>query len=331
MRTHRTSSRLTAFALAIGLASVTRAWAKEYLTPGFLDRTTRPMILAALPPHAEFIKQQAVMTAEMVKEAAALEDGANKAIVAVLQEKGYAARVVTMHEIDSTPGLKEVLRRVDARYDEEWSKAMSKPKEARKGRYSIGDDAVAACSLLKVDGLVMSRIVAVGHSGGSQAITMILSLGQAYAQSYARISLSVIEGKAGRVEGHFNGLKYTTTGGLLKKPDKVMADLVSNAIDDYPKASEIKVAKGQKQETSAEEAASSAADDAAIADFEAMLEKKNAGSAPPAAEAAPPPPDGAPPAEAPPPQPPPQEKPPESPPRSDQPEPVPPPPAEPPP
>ena len=306
MRAHRTSSRPSrriALALAIGLASATGAWAKPYMTPGFLDRSTRPMILAALPPHAEFIKQQAVMTAEMVQEAAALEDGANKAIVATLQEKGYAARVITLREIDATPGLREVLRRVDARYDEEWSKAMSKPKEARKGRYSVGDDAVAACSLLKVDGLVMSRIVAVGNSGGKQALTVILSLGQAYAQSYARISLSVIEGKAGHVEGHFTGLKYTTTGGLLKKPDKVMADLVSNAIDDCPKWSEIKVAKGAKQETETEAAATSAADEAAIADFEAMLEKKKAGSAsPPAQEPTPVPP---PPAEPPPAEPPP--------------------------
>jgi hypothetical protein len=320
--------------------------AKEYMTPGFLDRTTRPMTLAALPPHAEFIKNQAVMTAEMVKEAAALEDGANRAIATVLHEKGYKVRVIGLQEIDGTPGLKDLVHRIDTRYDEEWTKAMRKPKEARKGRYSIGEDAVAACSLLHVDGLVMSRIVAVGNSGGRQAITIILSLGQAYAQSYARISLSVIEGKAGRVEGHFSGLKYTTTGGLIKKPDKVMADLVGNAIDDYPEASEIKVAKKAPPQAEAATDTSPESDEAAISDFEAALEQKNARTAPPGAEPpgaeppaagsepAPPPqpqepaPESPPPGE-PEPAPPPADEPPPEPPSPDQPEPVPPPPDEP--
>jgi hypothetical protein len=110
----------------------------------------------------------------------------------------------------------------------------------------------AACSLLKVDGLVVSRIVAVGHTGGKQALTILLSLGQAYAQSYARISLSVIEGKAGRVEGHFTGMKNCTLGGLVKNPEKVMAALASKAIDDYPEASEVKLAKDAPQTAEAE-------------------------------------------------------------------------------
>jgi hypothetical protein len=327
MRTRRTSShplRPIALALAMGLAAATPAGAKAYMTPGFLDKTTRPMILAALPPHAEFIKQQAIMTAELVKEAAALEDAANRSVAAALQEKGYAARAVTMQEIESTPGLKEIVRRIDTRYDEEWDKAMRKPREARKGRYSIGDDAVAACSLLKVDGIVMSRIVAVGHSGGAQAMTIILSFGQAYAQSYARISLSVIEGKAGGVEGHFNGLKYTTTGGLLKKPDKVMADLVENAIGDYPDARTIKVAKNAAPHEKEPAANSADSDDAAIADFETALAQKNARNAPPA--------EGAEPTPVPPPvEPAPDNPPPENPPPPDEPKPEPPPPAEPPP
>jgi len=113
------------------------------------------------------------------------------------------------------PGLKALVTTLNGRYDEEWSKILRKPREVKKGRYSVGEDVVKVCSLLKVDGLIMSRVVAVGHTGGRQALSIILS--GAAAQSYARIGLAVLEGKTGHVEGYFDGVKTCTMSALLKK------------------------------------------------------------------------------------------------------------------
>ena len=178
-------SRALTLALLVCLCGTAPALARQYMTPAFLAKTPRPMSLAVLPPHADFIKQQAVMTADMVKEAQALEDEGATALGAQLQAKGYTVRVLTLKDVEATPGLKALITTLNGRYDEEWSKILRKPRELKKGRYSVGDDAVKVCSLLKVDGLVMSRVVAVGHTGGRQALTMILSLGQSFAQSYA--------------------------------------------------------------------------------------------------------------------------------------------------
>jgi len=261
------------------------ALAREYMTAEFLTRSPRPMVVAVLPPHAEFIKAKAVMTAEMVKEAGALEDEAAKAITAMLESKGYKARLVTPADFDATPGLRELVTSLNGRYNEELSKILRDRKEVRYGRYGTGEDAIKLASLLRVDGLVLARIVAVGNTGGRQALTIILSLGQAYAQSYARMGLSVLDGRSGRVEGYFEGMRNCTTGKLVKKPAEIMTDLTEVTLDDYLAASETKKPKKSQGEVLAKDEAEPKSDEAAISDFEAILQQK--GTAPAASSIAP--------------------------------------------
>ena len=286
--------------LAAAFLPAAPAQAREYMTPEFMTKVSRPMRVAILPPHAEFIKAKAVMTAEMIKEAGALEDEAGKAIAAMLGTKGYTVRLLTPQDFDTTPDLRELVTRLNGRYNEEWSKMLRKRREVRKGRYGAGEDVVKLSSLLQVDGLVMARIVAVGHTGGRQALTIILSLGQAYAQSYARMGLGVLDGRSGRVEGYFEGYRSCTTGSLVKKPAKVMTDLAEITLDDYLAATEVKTPRKAPAAVQAKEEAEPESDEGAISDFEAILQQKDtaatAAAAPSSPEPAAPPEPGAPPA-----------------------------------
>ena len=286
--------------LAAAILPAAPALAREYMTPEFMTKVSRPMRLAVLPPHAEFIKAKAVMTAQMLQEAGALEDEAGKAIAAMLESKGYAVRLLTPADLDAAPEIRGAVTSLNNRYNEEWSKILRKRKEVRNGRYGAGEEAVKLSSLLQVDGLVMARIVAVGHTGGRQALTIILSLGQAYAQSYARMGLSVLDGRSGRVEGYFEGYRSCTTGSLVKKPAKVMTNLAESTLDDYLAASEVKTPRKAPAAVVAKEEAEPESDEAAISDFEAILQQKDtaaaAAAAPPAAPGPDAPPDpGAPP------------------------------------
>lgn len=268
--------------LASALCATGPALAREYMTAEFLTRSPRPMTLAVLPPHAEFIKAKAVMTAEMIEEAGALEVEAGKAITTMLESKGYKVRLLTPADYDTTHGLRELITSLNGRYNEEWGKILRKRRDVRYGRYSTGEEAVKLSALLHVDGLVVSRIVAVGHTGGRQALTMILSLGQAYAQSYARMGLSVLDGRNGRVEGYFEGMRNCTTGGLVKKPAKVMTDLAEVTLDDYLAATEVKTPRKSQGEVQAKEESEPESDEAAISDFEAILQQKGIAETPPA-------------------------------------------------
>jgi len=268
--------------LATAFAAAVPAVAREYMTAEFLTKAPRPMTVAVLPPHAEFIKAKAVMTAEMVSEAAALEDEGARAITAMLESKGYKVRLVTPADFETTRGLRELVTSLNGRYNEEWGKILQDKTEVRYGRYGTGEEAVKLASLLHVDGLVVARVVAVGNTGGRQALTLILSLGGAYAQSYARMGLGVLDGRTGRVEGYFEGMRNCTTGSLVKKPAKVMTDLAENTLNDYLAASEVKKPRKSQLEAQAkDDEPEPAPDEAAISDFEAILKQK--GSAPTAA------------------------------------------------
>ena len=275
--------------LAAAFVAAAPAVAREYMTAEFLTKSPRPMTIAVLPPHAEFIKAKAVMTAEMVSEAAALEVEGAKAIGAMLESKGYKVRLVTPADFETTRGLRELVTSLNGRYNEEWGKILKDKREVRYGRYGTGEEAVKLASLLHVDGLVVARVVAVGHTGGKQALTLILSLGQAYAQSYARMGLGVLDGRTGRVEGYFEGMKNCTTGSLVKKPAKVMTDVVENTLNDYLAATEVKKPRKSQLEAQAkDDEPEPAADETAISDFEAILNQKGSAPAASGIAAAPP-------------------------------------------
>jgi hypothetical protein len=274
---------LTAIAFAVTPAGPLRAG--EYMTPGFLDKSSRPLRLAILPPHADFLKGQAVMTADLVKEAAALEAGSAKAIAAHLQEKGYAVRIVTADDLEKIPGLRERVTAFDHRYDEEWGRMARKPRQVRDARYSVGEGAAEICALLDVDGLALARVVAVGFSGGSQALTVILSLGTAVSIPYSSMALGVINGTSGRVEGYFFGMRNCLTRSLLNHPAEVMTKLAEWTLDDYPRIEQIEQVDEQTAAEPVE--AVSKDDEKSIGDFEALLAARASPSATPAPSATP--------------------------------------------
>lgn len=248
------------------------------MTPEFMTKVSRPMRVAILPAQAYFMKSQAVMTADMVKEANALEDEAGQVIETQLVDKQYGVRVITPKDFDDLPGLKELVTSVNSRYDEEWSKILGSRRDVRHKRFSAGDQVVQLCSLLKVDGLVVPRIVASAPTGGRVALTMILSLGQAAEHGMASMGLGVLAGRDGRVEGYFSGSTSCTLGGLVKHPEKVMTRLVEKIMKRYPAAAEVLETR-QEVET-ATTSADDASDDSAIDNFEAALQQKTAAATP---------------------------------------------------
>ena len=265
--------RRVALALAVLGATTAAGWAKGYMTPGFQTKTSRPMTLALLPPHAEVIKEKAVMTDDMPEESAALEREAAQALKAQLEERGYAVKVLTPADIARNPGVKDLVRKVNERYDEEWSKILRRPKQVREKRYRPGDDVVRLASALKVQGVVVTRIQAVGVSKGKA--TMRYFSNSAAPHSYARVDFGVLEGKAGFVEGYFFGYENTSLGQILKKPALVMGQAVEHAAKTYPAADEAREAAEPAAVPA--RAADDAADESAIEDFEVLL-KDSAGA-----------------------------------------------------
>jgi hypothetical protein len=252
----------------------------DYMTAGFQTLETRPLRLAVLPPQAEFYKAQAVMTNEMLSEAAALEREAAVAIHGNLDRRGYEVRLVTREEIEAIPGGVDLLLRFDNRYNEELGKVFKEPKDVRNGRFGIGEPATELARALKVDGLVASRVVAVGNTGGRAALVAALSLGSAFVQSYSKMFLGIVSGNGGRIEGYFPG--YVTNGlkRMVEQPAKAMADLANHTFVQFPSAHQKLKPKKKSLEAEAASPDPAQVGDEIIEKFEAAVGEPPAGDPP---------------------------------------------------
>jgi hypothetical protein len=256
-----------------GLAGIeTQRWG--YTTDDFEARKTRPLRVAILQPHADFIKEKMIISDQMVAESMSLENEAAGAIKSVLEEKGYAVRVVAPADLQQSAPLRTLVVKANDRYGEEWSKILYRPGRVPERLYSVGDAAIRLCSLLEVDGLVLVRIQAVGVSKGKATMRAIFLSSRP--TSYARLDLAVIDGRTGAVEGFFSGFEPTSLGQITKKPALVMGQVVDNAIRGYPTAEMVRTFKKRKA-TSVESASTDDrrldADDP-VQDFEILLQQR---------------------------------------------------------
>ncbi len=266
-------SRFMLLVLLIGFASAAAVYARGWMTPGFRNKQARPLRLALLPPHADFIKSKIVMTDQMLSESAALEREASLALKSQLEEKGYAVRLLAEAELAKNPALRQLAVKVNDRFGEEWSKMVRYPRGVKQKRHTCGEDAVRLASLLKVDGLAVVRIIAVGQTKGRATFSAIMNLGSPSQTSYARLDLGVINGRQGQVEAFFSGYEPSSLSQLTKKPSKVMGQASENALHRYPGVNDVDDVVDDEVAPAAQRKGSrgDAEDEAAIQDFEALL------------------------------------------------------------
>jgi transposase len=268
MRSSRERARTAALFIAAS-AVAAMAHAKGYTTPAFRAKQTRPMRIAILPPHADFIKNKVLINDEMLHEAQVLEAEGARALAARLEALGYQARLLSPEQIERKPALAAAVKRVNDRYDEEWRKMVRKPRQVRQRRYAVGADVISLCSMLKVDGVAVARIQAVGVSKGKATFSAIMNMGPPAQRSYARLDMGVLEGRRGAVEAYFTEYESTSLRQLVNKPAHVIGQVAENALRRYPLSTEVE----QVDEKDAEQA--SAPDyeggDDPIEEFEMLL------------------------------------------------------------
>ena len=285
---HADTLRLLLPAVALSLLAPAAALARGYMTSGFRGMKTRPMTIAVLPPHAEFIKSKVVMTDQMVAESAALEREAGVALRTNLEVLGYKVRLLSPQEIEKDARLRTLAVKVNDRFGEEWGKIVYRPRAVKQDRYSCGDDAVRLATLLKVDGLAVARVIAVAETKGKAVLTGFMSMGAPPQRTYGRVDVGILNGKAGRVEGFFTGTEATSLGQLINKPAKVMGQATETALSRYPASTEKDDIPEDIPLPASETRGKNGAppdDEAAIKDFEVLIKGSGAPAGKPATPA----------------------------------------------
>jgi hypothetical protein len=271
--TLRRASRLLPAVLIAALLAPAAVFARAYMTPGFRNKQARPLRIALLPPHADFIKSKVVMTDQMVAESAALEREGALAMKAALEAKGYTVRLLTPEELAKNPRLRGLVVKVNDRFGEEWGRIVYRPRAVRQKRYNAGEDAVRLASFLKVDGIAVSRIVAVGVTKGKAVMSGFANFGTPSQRSYARLDVGIVNGRHGLIEAFFTGTEPSSLGQLTKKPAHVMAQATDNAFRRYPLSTEIHDVEDADEPVPAagRKGGDSPDDEAAIKDFEMLI------------------------------------------------------------
>jgi hypothetical protein len=269
----RSLTRAAAVVLVAGL-TIPALFARASMTAGFRSKATRPMRLALLPPHAEFIKAKVVMTDQMTAETRALEAEAARAIEDQVRALGYEVRVVNEAEIAKNAALRRLVVALNDRYGEEWGRMMNYPRGVKQKRYTLGAEVVKLCAFLKVDGLIVSRQVAFANTKGKAFVSGMFNLGAPSQTSYLYLDAAVLNGRNGQVEGFFRGQEPSSLGQLTKKPAKVTAQACAKAFSRYPASTFAETVEDDGDTAAASAKDQGEVDDnAAIADFEALLGK----------------------------------------------------------
>jgi hypothetical protein len=159
----------------IALVAAPSVSAKVYMTDGFRNNESRPMTLVLLPPHADLVKRKAFSKKQLPD--AVIGASAAASIAEKLGAKGYTVRVLTAEELEESPGLRELVRKVNDRYGK--AKIVKKPEKAKRGRCNLGDDARKLCSMLGVDGILLARVRTKEITAGRQVLKGSLGIGLA--------------------------------------------------------------------------------------------------------------------------------------------------------
>jgi hypothetical protein len=128
------------------------------------------------------------------------------------------------------------VRRFEQRYEEERAKVMREPSKARKGRYTLGDDARLLATRLGVDGLVTGRMDILAVASGRIAVSIAMGVGSL---GYSYLGIAVMDGGTGAVQAWFRASTQATTANKLEnEPEKLVTSLVEDAFELFPGAEE---------------------------------------------------------------------------------------------
>ena len=251
------------------------ALARGTMSSGFRNVGSRPMSVAVLPGRADFIQGRLVVTAQKGKDCAALEREAGVAVRTNLEMLGYRVRLLTRQDLEQDAGLRDLAARVNDQFGEAWKTLVRNPEAVNQGRAATGgDDAVRLVAALGVDGLALTRVIAVTppeEQGAPEAKRPAKGAGD----SYSRVDLGIV-GKEGRIEAFFTGLLAASSGQLTGRPAKVMGRVAEEALAQYPPASEPGRLRKEISLPAAEKWSRGMvpfSDEAALRDFEVLLKR----------------------------------------------------------
>ena len=161
---------LMAVILVVFLAPA--AWA-QFEHPDLKSGKTVLKNALIVPPNVRIVKSGVKSNEEMIEESRQIENALPPVIADVLQERQCAVnnQVLTADALEKDTELKYAVADLQKRFDEVFPQLQKKPKDIRKGRFTMGDEVAKLNPGGAADALVFVRGFGSVSTGGKMFLS----------------------------------------------------------------------------------------------------------------------------------------------------------------
>ena len=188
----------------------------KYLDPAKDKRVINNVLI--LPSEATLTKYGMKGGEPMVEESHSLATGISSVVRETLKARGYEvlADAFGSADLDQNPELKYALADLQARYDKLQRLLKKKPKDVRKGRFTLGDEVANFNPGATADALVFVRANGLVETTGLK--TFVVLTGMGIPANRVTYEIAVVDAQTGKV---LYFAKSHAGGDFVGKPDSM--------------------------------------------------------------------------------------------------------------
>jgi hypothetical protein len=201
-------------------ASLARA---QFANPDFKSGKVVVHKVLILPPHVNVTKSGMKGNESLIPESRTIEGALPGIIAEAMQAKGCSVldNLFAPEALEKNQDLKFAVADIQDRFDALHKHISEKPKDVRKGRFTMGDEVANFNPGAAADALVFVRASGVVNTGGKKVLGAIAGVNEA---DYILVDIAIVDSQSGAVLYY----GYSATGGnyvehpeRMKKPIEV--------------------------------------------------------------------------------------------------------------
>jgi hypothetical protein len=192
--------------------------AGTYLSPKLKSKEVRVNKVLILPPEVVLVKSGIKGSETMLNESEATSNELYKTFSNVFVERQLtvANTPFTENSLKSSAELRQILNKVQTRYDVVAEQMNSKKKDVKKGRFTLGDEISIVPGASEIDAVVFTHINGTMLTGGKKAFGILVA---GPSRSSSKAYISIVDAKTGDVLALQD---LMVAGDIYKNPDKAL-------------------------------------------------------------------------------------------------------------
>jgi hypothetical protein len=182
-----------------------------------------------LPPQARVIKSGMKGGDSLIEESRMVETALPAIVTKALQDKGCTVleNAFAPAALEKDQDLKYAVADIQGRFDELRKHMDQKPKDVRKGRYTLGDEVSKFNPGAAADALVFVRAEGVLNTGGKKAFATVFGglSGAMATRNTIIVNIAVVDAQSGAVLYYGRAI---ATGNFVSEPEHMSEPIVKS-------------------------------------------------------------------------------------------------------